>query len=307
MPTVQKYLKPEVIRQISRLDLRAQFVVKGFLQGLHASPFHGFSVEFSEHRRYTHGDDPKDIDWLVYAKTDKYYVKKFEAETNITGYLVMDLSQSMAYTYRQELTKFEYGICLAAALCYLMIYQQDPVGLITFDEKVRDSLPPKSNRTQLGNILSHLARLKPSGKTDVEQSITQIAAMLRHRSLVMIFSDLLTEPAPVLQSLRRLRHGGHDVILFHILDEAEVAFPFDGMIEFEDPETHDRIEVDATGFRRDYLAEIKTFRELFRRECFQCGVDYVELDTSMQFDKALTEYLLSRRGRFNKQRRWGKR
>ena len=150
MPAVEQYLKPEVIRQISRLDLRAQFIVKGFLQGLHASPFHGFSVEFSEHRKYTHGDDPQDIDWLVYAKTDKYYVKKFEAETNITGYLVMDLSRSMGYTYRQELTKFDYGICLAAALCYLMVHQQDPVGLITFDEKIRQSLPPRSKRTQIG-------------------------------------------------------------------------------------------------------------------------------------------------------------
>ena len=135
MSTAEKYLKPEVIRQIKRLDLRAQFIVKGFLHGLHASPFHGFSVEFSEHRKYTPGDDPKDIDWLVYAKTDKYYVKKFEAETNITGYLVMDLSRSMGYTYRQELTKFDYAICLAAALCYLMIHQQDPVGLLTFDRE----------------------------------------------------------------------------------------------------------------------------------------------------------------------------
>ncbi len=298
MSSVEKYLKPEVIRQISRLDLRAQFMVKGFLQGLHASPFHGFSVEFSEHRKYTPGDDPKDIDWLVYAKTDKYYVKKFEAETNITGYVVMDLSQSMAYTYRQELTKFEYAICLAAALCYLMIHQHDPVGLIAFDSRVRDSLPPKSKRTQLGNLLSVLSRLKPAGKTDVAHSLSQIAAMLRHRSLIVIFSDLLTEPAPVFESLRRLRHDGHDVILFHILDEAEVNFPFDGMIEFEDPETHDRVAVDASGYRREYLAEVQSFRQAYRRECFGCGVDYVELDTSMQFDKALTEYLLSRRARF---------
>ena len=136
MSSVEQYLKPEVIRQIARLDLRAQFIVKGFMQGMHASPFHGFSVEFSEHRKYTPGDDPHDIDWLVYAKTDKYYVKKFEAETNITGYLVMDLSKSMGYTYRQELTKFDYAICLAAALCYLMIHQNDPVGLITFDVTV---------------------------------------------------------------------------------------------------------------------------------------------------------------------------
>jgi uncharacterized protein (DUF58 family) len=295
--SVEKYLKPEVIRQIRRLDLRAQFVVKGFLQGLHSSPFHGFSVEFSEHRKYTHGDDPKDIDWLVYAKTDKYYVKKFEAETNITGYLVMDLSSSMGYTYRQEMTKFEYGVCLAAALCYLMVHQQDPVGLITFDRRIRQSLPPRSKRTQIGQVLSVLARLQPEGETDISASLDQIAAMLRHRSVVMVFSDLLADPDPVLQSLYRLRHGGHDVILFHILDEAEVKFPFDGVIEFEEPERSDRVQVDATNFRRDYIQEMEAFRERFRRDCFQSGIDYVALDTSMQFDKALIEYLISRRSR----------
>jgi uncharacterized protein (DUF58 family) len=296
--STEKYLKPEVIRQISRLDLRAQFIVKGFMQGLHASPFHGFSVEFSEHRKYSAGDDPNDIDWLVFAKTDKYYVKKFEAETNITGYLVMDLSRSMGYTYRQELTKFDYSICLAAALAYLMVHQQDPVGLITFDQKVRRSLPPKSKRTQLGAILSLLANLKPEGETDVAKSLTQIAVMLRHRSLLMVFSDLLVDPGPVVQALHRLRHGGHDVILFHILDEAEVRFPFDGMVELEEPETNEKMMVDASDFRQDYLREVEAFRESYRRECFQSGIDYVALDTSMQFDRALMEYLVSRRGRY---------
>ena len=297
MSTVEKYLKPQVINQIKRLDLRAQFVVKGFLQGLHASPFQGFSVEFSEHRRYSPGDDPKDIDWLVYAKTEKYYVKKFEAETNITGYLAMDLSQSMGYTYRQELTKFDYAICLAAALAYLMVHQQDPVGLITFDTKIRDCLAPKSKRSQLGTLLSHLAKLKPTGETDVAKSLQQLQAMLRHRSLVMVFSDLLTDPEPVIQSLHRLRHRGHDVILFHILDEAEVTFPFEGAVELEEPETHERLEVDAAQARLDYQQQVAEFRESYRRECFQSGVDYVPLDTSMQFDKALTKYLSSRRAR----------
>ena len=297
MPAVEQYLKPEVIRQIARLDLRAQFIVKGFLQGLHASPFHGFSVEFSEHRKYSTGDDPKDIDWLVYAKTDKYYIKKFESETNITGYLVMDLSRSMGYTYRQELTKFEYGICLAAALCYLMIHQQDPVGLITFDEQIRQSLPPRSKRTQLGHVLSMLSNLRPSGQTNIAKSLTQMSAMLKHRSLVMLFSDLFAEPEGVIAALRRLRHGGHDVILFHILDEAEVHFPFDGMIEFEDPENNEKRQIDAGSFRADYLSEVQDFCELYRRECFKNGIDYVQIDTSMQFDKALTEYLASRRAR----------
>src|SRR5215831_699061 len=297
MSAPEKYLRPEVIRQVARLDLRAKFIVEGFLAGLHASPFHGFSVEFSEHRKYVPGDDLKDLDWNVYAKTDKYYLRKFEAETNLTGYLVMDLSQSMAYTYRQELTKFEYGICLAAALCYLMVHQQDPCGLITFDEQIRQSLPAKSKRTQIGQVLSLLAKLQPSGKTDIARSLTQIAAMMRHRSLVMLFSDLLTEPEPVLQAIGRLRHRGHDVILFHILDEAEVNFPFRGVIEFEEPETDDRLQVDADHFQSDYLSAIREFRDFYRRHCFQLGVDYVPLDTSMQFDRALTEYLLSRRAR----------
>lgn len=294
MSSVEKYLKPEVIRQIKRLDLRAQFIVKGFLHGLHASPFHGFSVEFSEHRKYTPGDDPKGIDWLVYAKTDKYYVKKFEAETNITGYLVMDLSRSMGYTYRQEMTKFEYAICLAAALCYLMIHQQDPVGLLTFDQKIRHSLRPKTRRSHLGDVLSLLANLKPAGETDIARSLVQVAAMLRHASLVMIFSDLLAEPGPVLESLYRLRHGGHDVILFHILDEAEVDFPFHGMVDLKDPETGQHLALDADGFHRAYLAEVEAFRTTYRRECFQAGVDYVPLDTSMQFDRALGQYLMRR-------------
>src|SRR5271157_55369 len=208
MAHAEHYLKPEVIRQVSRLDLRARFIVEGFLAGLHASPFQGFSVEFSEHRKYVPGDDLKDLDWNIYAKTDRYYIKKFEAETNVTGYLAMDLSASMAYTFRQELTKFEYAICLAAALGYLMIHQQDPVGLVTFDTKLQASLPPRSKRTQLGAILSLLANLKPSGPTDVAGSLHQLAALVRGKGLVMVFSDLLTEPAPVLQALHHLRHRG---------------------------------------------------------------------------------------------------
>src|SRR6516162_6521858 len=175
MATAEKYLRPEVIRQVARLDLRAKFIVEGFLSGLHASPFHGFSVEFSEHRKYVPGDDPKDLDWTVFAKTDKYYIKKFKAETNLTGYLVMDLSASMGYTYRQELTKFEYAICLAAALGYLMTRQQDPVGLTTFDTAIRASLPPRSRRAHLSNILSLLAGLKPTGPTDAAASLHQLA------------------------------------------------------------------------------------------------------------------------------------
>jgi uncharacterized protein (DUF58 family) len=295
--TAEKYLKPEVIRQVSRLDLRAKFIVEGFLAGLHSSPFHGFSVEFSEHRKYTAGDNIADIDWNVYAKTDRFYLKKFQAETNLTGYLVMDLSGSMGYTYRQELTKFEYGISLAAALGYLMIHQQDPVGLIAFDQQVRQSLPPRSKRTQLGNILSLLARLQPSGETAIAKSLHQVASMIRHRSLVMLFSDLLGDPAPIQHALHRFRFAGHDVIIFHILDEAEALFPFEGMLELEDNETREMLLVDADGIKADYLEEVEAFRASYRKECLSARIDYVPLHTGVPFDKALMSYLLSRQSR----------
>lgn len=297
MSNPEKYLKPEVIRQVARLDLRAKFIVEGFLAGLHASPFHGFSVEFSEHRKYSHGDDLKDLDWNIYAKTDKYYLKKFQAETNVTGYLVMDLSASMAYTYRQELTKFEYAICLAAALGYLMIHQQDPVGLVTFDTRIRACLPPRSRRTQLGTILAVLANLKPSGSTDVAAGLHQLASMIRSKSLLMVFSDLLTDPEPLMQSLHHLRHRGNDIILFHILDEAEVHFPFEGTIEFQDVEVDQKLTLDAKGMRPDYLAALGAYQEFFRLECAKARIDYVPMDTSVNFDRALMQYLLQRRRR----------
>ena len=296
--TAESYLKPSVIQTVARLDLRAKFIVEGFLQGLHASPFHGFSVEFSEHRRYTQGDDPKDIDWLVYAKTDRYYIKKYQAETNIQGYLLMDLSESMGYTYRQDLTKFDYAICLAAALAYLMIHQQDPVGLITFDEKLRNSLPPKSKRTQLGNLLAMLAKSQPSGQTELAANLKRIGAMIRNRSLLMIFTDLLTDPDDVIASLRQLRFAGHDIILFHVLDEAEVNFPFEGMVDLKDPESQENLILDADGMRADYIDAVEELRSRYKKECLSFGADYVPLDTSLPFDKALLEYLSQRQARF---------
>jgi uncharacterized protein (DUF58 family) len=321
MPTAEQYLRPEVIRQVSRLDLRAKFIVEGFLSGLHASPFHGFSVEFSEHRKYVPGDDLKDLDWNVFAKTDRYYVKKFEAETNVTGYLVMDLSASMDYSGRREatqqkvtwrrdiggsgetpaeenLTKFEYAICLAAALGYLMIHQQDPVGLVTCDTKIQTVLPPHSKRTQLGTILAILANLKPSGETDLANCLHQLAALIRHKSLIIVFSDLLTEPDPLLKSLYHLRHRGNEIILFHVLDEAEVHFPFEGFIEFEDVETPEKLTLDAKGMREDYLQSLTEFRTHYQEECSKANIDYVPIDTSVTFDKALLEYLVQRQRRF---------
>ncbi len=298
MVAAEQYLKPELAAQIQRLDLRAQMIVRGFLQGLHASPYHGFSVEFSEHRLYTPGDDPNDIDWVAYAKTNKYYVKKFESETNITGYLAIDVSQSMNYTYRQSLTKLDYSICLSAALAYLMIKQQDPVGLVTFDTRVEACVPPRSRRGQLPAILSHLTKLKVAGQTDLASSLTQLAAMLRHRSLVMLFSDLLTDEEPMLKALRHVRHAGHDLIVFHVLDEAEVTFPFKGNLKLHDPETGQSQAVVAADAAEDYRRRIGEFRDRLAKSLSESRIDYVPLDTSQPYDRALMEYLVRRRNRF---------
>ena len=203
----------------------------------------------------------------------------------------------MGYTYRQELTKFEYGISLAAALCYLMIKQQDPVGLIAFDQKVRQSLAPASKRSQLGNILSLLAKLKPAGTTVFEASLNQVASMIRHRGLVMLFSDLLGDTDSILRAIHRLRFRGHDLIIFHILDEAEAEFPFEGMLRLEDNETHETLEVDADAIKADYLDEVAKFRATYKQDCVRARIDYVPLHTGMPFDKALMSYLLTRQGR----------
>ncbi|HJZ89461.1 MAG TPA: DUF58 domain-containing protein [Gemmataceae bacterium] len=321
MSTAERYLNPNVIAQVGRLDLRAKFIVEGFLSGLHASPFQGFSVEFSEHRKYSPGDDLKDLDWNVYAKTDRYYVKKFQAETNVTGYLVMDLSASMDWCGVREmekakvggthhlrtsqfaeqgerLTKFEYSICLAAALGYLMIHQQDPVALVTCADKIRDVIPPRSKRTQLGNILALLANLKPAGQTDLAHGLHQLAAMIRTKSLIMVFSDLLTDPDPLLKALYHLRHRGNEIILFHVLDEAEVEFPFEGLVEFVDVESAEEMQLDAKGMREDYQRGLQEFQSVFKEEASKANIDYVPLHTGITFDKALIEYLISRQRRF---------
>jgi uncharacterized protein (DUF58 family) len=298
MSSAEQYLKPAVIQSIARLDLRAKFIVEGLLSGLHASPFQGFSVEFSEHRRYEPGDDPKDIDWQVFARTDRIYIKRYQAETNITGYLLMDLSRSMGYTYRQDLTKFDYAICLAAAISYLMIHQQDPVGLMTFDDELKASLPARSRRSHLGDILSVLQRCKPTGTTNIAGNLRRVASMIRHRSLMMLMSDLLADQDEIIDAIRMLRFRGHDVIVFHIFDEAEVTFPFTGSVDLLEPETDDHEIVDAAGIRAEYLQAVSDLRERFRTTCLAVGADYVPLDTSMPFDKALVEYLSQRQARF---------
>jgi uncharacterized protein (DUF58 family) len=296
--TAEQYLRPDVIQQVKRLDLKARFIIEGFLSGLHDSPFHGFSVEFSEHRKYTPGDDIRQIDWGVFAKTDRYYIKKFEAETNLDAYLLMDCSGSMDFSTDGRMSKMDYAICIAAALGYLMISQQDSVGLVTFDEKVRAFMPPKSKRSHLLNILGTLARTRPSGKTFMAAAIHDIANRVKKRGLMILLSDLLVEQQEVIKALHHLKFRGHDLIIFQVLDHSELAFEFDGQVRFEEPESHERLDADPRAIRAAYLEELRAFIEEYKREARTIRADFVTVDNAMTFDKALIEFLSQRQTRF---------
>ena len=294
----EQYLRPDIIQQVQRLDLRARFIVEGFLAGLHKSPFQGFSVEFSEHRKYTAGDDLRLIDWSVYGKTDRYYIKKFEAETNLEAYILMDCSGSMDYSSGDRMTKMDYGICLAAALGYMMITQQDPVGLFVFDTKLRSFLPPKTKRMHLTNILSSLARTKPFGLTGLGASINEIASRIHKRSLMILISDLLDDQQKVVEALRHLRYRGHDVIVFQVLDHSELKLDFEGQVRFDDPETGRGVGTNPQSIRSEYQREIQQFIDEYRSQCQGIGVDFVTVDNSMTFDRALMDFLVQRKERF---------
>jgi uncharacterized protein (DUF58 family) len=310
----EKYLKPDVIQQVKRLDLRAKFIVEGFLVGLQKSPFFGFSAEFSEHQKYEPGDDISRIDWSVYARTDRYYTKRFQAETNLTAMLLIDLSRSMDYPPPElrdhaQLTKFEYAVSLAAALTYMMIHQSDSVGMATFDSVVRTNLPPKSRRTQLGAIIGSLAAATPTGQTNLPRALEEAAGLMKHRGLIILFSDLLPsetgegdfddEIAAVMRALHLLKHRGNDVILFHILDQSEVEFAFKGTTKFLGVETPMEMPAtDARALRSAYLEELASFRDRYKRESQKAGIDFVPLHTGMPFDKALITYLMERKSRF---------
>ncbi|MBN1488354.1 MAG: DUF58 domain-containing protein, partial [Phycisphaerae bacterium] len=282
-----------------------RFIVEGFLAGLHGSPYHGFSVEFSEHRKYVPGDELRQIDWNVFAKTDRFYVKKYQAETTLDAYLLVDTSASMAYPPRQagppgseRMTKFDYAICLAAALGYLMVHQQDAVGLVCFDAEVRAMLPPRTRRTHLLAILGHLARLRPWGQTGLARALHTVADRVRKRSLMIVLSDFLDEPDAVVEALHHLRFRKHDVILFQVLDTDETQFPFTGLRRFEDTESSAFVTTDAEAVRAEYIEALRAFVEHYRDEAAEVRADFVQVDTGMTFDTALVQYLVDRQRRF---------
>jgi len=299
MPTAESYLRPEVIQQVQRLDLKARFIVEGFIAGLHDSPYHGLSVEFSEHRKYTPGDDPGLIDYNAWARTDKLYIRKYRAETNLACWLLVDQSRSMDYASGGGMTKLEYAICLAAAMGYMMTGQQDAVGLVTFDDRVRQFIQPRSSRRQLMGILAALAQPPAGAGPALADCLNQVASRIRKRSLMVLFSDLLDEDVDrTVEALHHLRFRGLDLIVFHVLDEAEAHFPMEGPLQLHDPESDESLATDAESGRAEYLARLAAFKDRLRDALEGQKADFVPVDTSMQFDKALTSYLLNRRKRY---------
>ena len=286
----QRFLDPRVLARIGSLELKARTIVEGFLSGLHRSPMRGFSVEFAEYRQYLPGDDLSTIDWKVFAKTDRHYVKKYEEETNLRAYLILDISASMSYS-SGPMSKLEYGSCLAASLAYLMRRQRDSAGLMTFDDRIRTLLPPGSRPGHLRSLLLALDRQQTGTTTDMGRPLHQLADALEKRGLVVLISDLLDDPARVMDGLKHLRFRGSDVLVFHVLDHAELTFPFESPATFEDVETGEQVVTAPAAVRARYLEAMDAHVDGYRRGLRSAGIDYRLLDTSEPLDFALLSFL----------------
>jgi len=286
----RRFLQPEVISKLSNLELKARLVVEGFIIGLHRSPYHGFSVEFAEHRQYMPGDPIRNIDWKLFAKSDRYFVKEFEEETNLKAYILLDASASMGYT-SSKISKLEYSRYLAASLTYLMLKQRDSVGLLVFDEGIRRYIPPKAARSHLNIILKELDTAEASEKTDVGGAFHELAERIKRRGLIIVISDLFDEPDRLLVGLKHFRHKKHEVIVFHVLDPYEKDFSYSREAKFIDMETGEEILTNPWQVRGSYKERLGNFITDFRRECRESMIDYFAIDTSTSFDISLFAYL----------------
>ncbi|GAB5521461.1 MAG: DUF58 domain-containing protein [Rhodothermales bacterium] len=302
--TARRFLDPVVISRLKNMEMRARLIVEGFITGLHKSPYHGFSVEFAEHRPYNPGDELRHVDWKVYGKTDRYYVKQYEEETNLRHYVVLDTSPSMRYKHTGDVTKLEYGSYLAASLHYLMLKQRDATGLIAFADGVHTLMPPKSRPSYVQQLLVRLEQIhnKPPGeeRTNAAAVLNEVAERISRRSLVIIITDLfenMGEHEQLLKALRHLRHRGHEVLVFHVLESAtERQFKFpDVPMVFRDMETGEEITLQPAQLRANYAEAVQAFSDDFRRRCREHNIDFLELDTAEPFDTALLAYLNKRK------------
>ncbi len=296
MPDSKRFLRPEVIKRISRLELRARHVVEGFLSGMHRSPYSGQSVEFLQHREYTFGDDLRYVDWKVWAKQDRYYVKQFEEDTNLRCTLLCDVSGSMQYG-NGAMNKYEYGCTIAASLAYLLLRQQDAVGCVAFDDSTRMTVPLRTKRNHLDSIVQAMDVSRPRNKTDLYQILRHVTETYPRRGMMVMVSDLLVEREGLFRGLKLLRSRGHDVMVFHVLDDDELDFPFTGPTRFEGLEWFEVLRCNPRALREGYLAALGGYLEEVRRGCARHNVAYKLLRTSQPLDAALAAYLCARLGK----------
>lgn len=292
-----KYLQPEVVSTLSNLELIARLVVEGYLTGLHKSPFHGFSVEFSQHRPYMAGDSLRFIDWKVYGRTDRYYIKQYEEETNLRCHILLDISKSMEYG-SGSVSKAKYASCLAAALSFLMIQQRDATGLVLFDDRIRKILPPKSVFSYLNPILRAIDSVEYGKDTMISPALHQVAEQLKRRGLVILISDLLDNPEDVLAGLKHFRYDQHEALVFHVIDEQEKDFNFSGDVIFEDIESNEKIKTQPWYIRESYQERFNQFLDYYKHNFSNNRIGYQQLYTNTPFNVALTEYLLKRKRMF---------
>ena len=303
------FIDPKVLSRISNLELLARGVVEGFVAGLHRSPYKGFSVEFMSYRPYMPGDDLMRLDWKLFARTDRYYIKEFEDETNTSVHILVDVSASMSYR-SGAVSKRTYASYLAASLAYLVVRQRDGVGMTFFDDQIREHIPPRSTRGHLHTLLDFLASVPDGTRTEMGKPLHDLAERHRRRGFVILMSDLLDDASSIMDGLRHFRFQGHDVLVFHIMDPQELSFDFSDLVEFEDMETGETMLVAPEASREAYLENLELYKETLRRESGLLGVDYALLSTDQPLDFALFEYLSarSRRGtRSHRPRRAGAR
>ena len=293
-PDYKKFLDPAIVSKLSSLELKARFIVEGFMLGLHRSPYHGFSVEFSQHRPYIQGDNPKDIDWKVYAKSDKFFVKQYEEETNLKCHILLDISKSMSFASEGNLTKLEYASMLVAALSYLMLNQKDATGLVLYSDKIHQYLPPKATNIYLSEILKKLAVITPTGNTQTAACLNSIAESINKKGLIIIISDLLDDITKVLSSLKHFRFKKNEVVVFQILDPKERNFAFGRDAIFKDLETDEEMTTQPHLLQKSYQDAFNNFLKSIKNDSLNYGIDYNLLDTSIPFDKALYAYLQKR-------------
>jgi len=287
----KNYFDPKVLAGISNLYLRARWVVEGMMSGIHKSRAKGFSVEFEEHREYSPGDEIRRIDWKALGKFDRYFIKEYEDETNLRAYLLLDASASMNYA-SDGVTKFDYACTLTASLAYLILKQQDAAGLVTFSDRIEAFVPPRAKRDYLTQILHALEKRGPGGETKVGKILDDIAGQIKRRGLIVLVSDLLDEPGEILKGLRQFRFKGNDVIVFHLLDPAELNLPFDGNILFEDLEAANlQVVTDPRAIRSTYEQVVQEFITDMRKQCHDDAIDYQLISTATPLDRALASYL----------------